>query len=251
MRIAFGTIPLGSAVDQRDSFALLDRFVDAGGTMLDTANNYPFWVEGCTGDESEATIGAWLAARGGAVRDKIFLGTKVGARPVTPGDRTLDHVEGLSAGTIRAGLEASLRRLRTDRVDLYWAHVEDRSVTLDETVGAFDGLVREGKVGAVGASNLPTWRLERARALAASSGRTPVHARAAAAHLPAAPARGHAARGWAHARVRRAARVRARGGRPDAVGVQHVDVRRLHAGRPAHRADLRPPGHDGAPGRAA
>ncbi|GAA1813443.1 aldo/keto reductase [Luedemannella flava] len=173
MRIAFGTIPLGSAVDQRDSFALLDRFVDAGGTMLDTANNYPFWVEGCTGDESEATIGAWLAARGGAVRDKIFLGTKVGARPVTPGDRTLDHVEGLSAGTIRAGLEASLRRLRTDRVDLYWAHVEDRSVTLDETVGAFDGLVREGKVGAVGASNLPTWRLERARALAASSGRTP------------------------------------------------------------------------------
>lgn len=172
MRIALGTIPLGSAVDQRASFALLDRFVDAGGTMLDTANNYPFWVDGCTGDESEATIGAWLAARAGA-RDKVFIGTKVGARPRTPGDRTLDDTEGLSAAVIRAGLDASLRRLRTDHVDLYWAHIEDRSVPLDETVGAFDAVVGAGKARALGASNLPTWRLERASALARASGRTP------------------------------------------------------------------------------
>ncbi|GAA1770406.1 aldo/keto reductase [Luedemannella helvata] len=168
MRIALGTIPLGSAVSQRDSFAILDRFVDAGGTLLDTANNYPFWVEGCTGDESEATIGAWLAARGSAVRDRVFVGTKVGARPVVPGDRTLDNTEGLSAAAINAGIEGSLRRLRTDRVDLYWAHVEDRSVPLEETLGAFHGLVSAGKVRELGASNLPTWRLERARARAAT-----------------------------------------------------------------------------------
>ena len=82
MQIALGTIPFGTAVNERDTFAILDRFVEAGGTMLDTADNYPFWVEGCTGDESEAAIGAWLAARDN--RDQVFLSTKVGARPSSP-----------------------------------------------------------------------------------------------------------------------------------------------------------------------
>lgn len=173
MRIALGTIPFGTTVDMRDTFAILDRFLDAGGTRLDTANNYPFWYEGCNGDESEAAIGEWLAARGSAVRDRVVLGTKVGARPNTPGDRTLDDTEGLSAKAIRAAVEDSLRRLRTDRIDLYWAHIEDRTVALEETVEAFDELVREGKVREVGASNLPTWRLERARALAKSRGWAP------------------------------------------------------------------------------
>ena len=173
MRIALGTIPFGTTVSTRDTFAILDRFLDAGGTMLDTANNYPFWYDGCTGDESETTIGAWLAARGSAVRDRMTLGTKVGARPTLAGDRTLDSAEGLAAGTIKAAAEDSLRRLGTDRIDLYWAHIEDRTVPLEETVGAFDELVRAGKVRAIGASNLPAWRLERVRSLATARGWTP------------------------------------------------------------------------------
>lgn len=165
MNIALGTILLGSRVDEQNSFAILDRFVEAGGTMLDTANNYPYWIDGCTGDESELAIGAWLAARNN--RDQVFISTKVGARPTGSGP------DGLSAGAIARGIEGSLDRLRTDHVDLYWSHVEDRSVPLEETLGAFDRVVREGKALSLGASNLPTWRLERARALANANGWTP------------------------------------------------------------------------------
>ncbi|MFG3440111.1 aldo/keto reductase [Nonomuraea sp. NPDC047897] len=171
MNIALGTIPFGTSVSERDSFAILDRFHEAGGTMLDTANNYPFWVDGCSGDESELTVGAWMAARGN--RDAIVLGTKMGARPTVPGDRTLDSAEGLSGAAVARAAEDSLRRLRTDRVDVYWAHIEDRSVPLEETLGAFDALVRDGKVRSVGASNVPTWRLERARSVSAAHGWAP------------------------------------------------------------------------------
>ncbi|MFI6507194.1 aldo/keto reductase [Streptosporangium sp. NPDC050855] len=161
--LALGTIPFGTAVDDETTFAILDRFAEAGGTMLDTANNYPFWIEGATGDESELAIGRWLAARGN--RDRMVLSTKCGARPTVPGDRTLDFAEGLSAKAIAAAAEGSLRRLGTDHVDVYWAHVEDRSVPLEETLGAFGELVRAGAVREIGASNVPAWRLERARAL--------------------------------------------------------------------------------------
>lgn len=166
---ALGTIPFGSTVDERTSFAILDRFAEAGGTMIDTANNYPFWAEGCTGDESEATIGRWLASRG--IRDRMTIGTKCGARPTVPGSRTLDHAEGLSAAAIHAAIEGSLRRLGTDTIDVYWAHVDDRSVPLEETVGAFAELVTQGKARAIGASNIPAWRLERARAISRAAGR--------------------------------------------------------------------------------
>jgi aryl-alcohol dehydrogenase-like predicted oxidoreductase len=165
---ALGTIPFGATVPADETFRLLDRFVEAGGRMLDTANNYPFWYEGCTGDESEATIGAWLAARG--TRDRVVIGTKVGARPSVAGDRTMGSAEGLAAPTIRAAVEGSLRRLGTDRVDVYWAHIEDRSVPVEETVEAFGELVKAGKVVELGASNLPAWRLERARATARALG---------------------------------------------------------------------------------
>ncbi|WP_182906453.1 aldo/keto reductase [Microbispora sp. H13382] len=168
MRIALGTIPFGTTVDEATSFAILDRFVEAGGTMLDTANNYPFWLEGATGDESEATIGRWLASRRN--RDSVVISTKCGARPAVPGARTLDAAEGLSAGVIRAAIEGSLRRLGTDHVDVYWAHVDDRSTPLEETVAAFDELVLAGKAKEVGASNHAVWRLERARSLAAARG---------------------------------------------------------------------------------
>lgn len=171
MDIALGTIPFGTTVDEKDTFAILDRFAEAGGRMLDTANNYPFWVPGRTGDESELAIGAWLAARGN--RDQMYLSTKVGARPTVPGDTTLDSAEGLSAAAIRTAIEGSLRRLGTDHADLYWAHIDDRSVPLEETLGAFDELVKAGKTRAIGASNLHSWRLERARNISAANGLTP------------------------------------------------------------------------------
>ncbi|WP_336206071.1 aldo/keto reductase [Nonomuraea sp. LPB2021202275-12-8] len=170
-KIALGTIPFGTTVSEKDTFAILDRFVEAGGTMLDTADNYPFWVEGRTGDESETAIGSWLAARGN--RDQVFLSTKVGARPTVPGDTTLASAEGLSAAAIGTAIEGSLRRLGTDHVDLYWSHIEDRSVPLEETLAAFDELAREGKIRHAGASNLPAWRLERARNVSAANGWLP------------------------------------------------------------------------------
>ncbi|RJL33080.1 aldo/keto reductase [Bailinhaonella thermotolerans] len=167
--LALGALPFGTRVDEETSFAILDRFAEAGGTVIDTSNNYAFWLDGATGDESETVVGRWLASRG--ARDRMVISTKVGARPTIPGDRTLDHIEGLSAAAIRKGAEGSLRRLGTDRIDVYWAHVEDRSVPLEETVGAFTELVDAGTVKAVGLSNHRTWRAERARALA------PAHAR--------------------------------------------------------------------------
>ena len=171
LRFALGTIPFGTVVGRRETFELLDRFVDAGGTMIDTANNYPFWYPGCTGDESERMIGDWLVAR--RSRDRVVLGTKVGARPRTPGDTTLDDIEGLSPKVIRAAIRGSLTRLLTDRVDIYWAHIDDRTVPLAETVGAFDELVRTGLAGTVGASNMVTWRMADARATALAARQTP------------------------------------------------------------------------------
>ncbi|MFC4060669.1 aldo/keto reductase [Planomonospora corallina] len=169
--LALGTIPFGTAVDDRTAFAIMDRFAEAGGALLDTSNNYPFWYDGATGDESELTIGRWLASRNN--RDHMVIGTKCGARPTVPGDRTLGSAEGLSAGAVGTAIEGSLRRLGTDHVDVYWAHIEDRSVPLAETAEAFDGLVRAGKVRELGASNLPVWRLERARNVARENGWTP------------------------------------------------------------------------------
>ncbi|GII85488.1 oxidoreductase [Sphaerisporangium siamense] len=169
--IALGTIPFGTALDEAASFAILDRFAEAGGTVLDTANNYTFWVDGGTGDESETTIGRWLASRG--ARDRMVVSTKCGARPTLPGARTLDSAEGLSPSTVRAAVEGSLRRLGTDHVDVYWAHVEDHATPLEEQARVFGELVAEGKARHVGASNHPAWRIERARGLALSAGLTP------------------------------------------------------------------------------
>ncbi|MDP9846893.1 aldo/keto reductase [Streptosporangium lutulentum] len=166
--LALGTIPFGTTLDDKAGFAILDRFAEAGGALLDTANNYPFWNEGATGDESELAIGRWLAARGN--RDRMVLSTKCGARPTVPGDRTLNSAEGLSATTIATAAEGSLRRLGTDHVDVYWAHVEDRSVPLEETLGAFAELARAGKIREIGASNMSAWRLERARAISRAGG---------------------------------------------------------------------------------
>jgi aryl-alcohol dehydrogenase-like predicted oxidoreductase len=160
--LSLGAMWFGTRVDETESFAILDRFVEAGGTLIDTANNYAFWLDGGAGGESETVVGRWLASR--KVRDRVVLSTKVGGMPKGTGR------EGLSAPVIRSALEGSLKRLGTDHVDVYWAHLEDRSVPLEETVDAFASAVEQGRVGVLGASNHATWRVERARRLARDRG---------------------------------------------------------------------------------
>ncbi|MFB9237892.1 aldo/keto reductase [Plantactinospora siamensis] len=169
--LALGAMFFGTLQDDRRSFELLDRFVDAGGVWIDTANCYAFWADPSGfGGQGEALLGRWLAARPG-VRDRVRISTKVGCEPTVAGGFP-DQVEGLSAGAIKNGIEGSLRRLGTDHVELYWAHKPDPHTPLAETVAAFDELVSAGTVGRLGCSNYPTWQLERARQLAAASGGT-------------------------------------------------------------------------------
>jgi len=163
--LVLGAMYFGTRVDEATSMALLDRFVDQGGTWIDTANCYAFWADPSgVGGQSETVIGRWLAARPRG-RDRVKISTKVRHQPTTPG-RWPESAEGLSAAAIREGVRKSLGRLGTDRVDLYWAHAEDRSVPLAETVEAFGELVESGLVGRLGASNHAAWRVERARQLA-------------------------------------------------------------------------------------
>lgn len=162
-----GVLAFGTTTDDETGFAVLDRYRELGGTFVDTSNNYAFWVTGSQGGESEEALGRWLASRG--CRDEMVVATKVGARPTVPG-AGLESVEGLSARVIEREVEESLRRLGTDHLDVYYAHVEDRSVPLEETVTAFGACVTRGLVRAIGASNHKTWRVERARALAAQAG---------------------------------------------------------------------------------
>ncbi|MEU4746177.1 aldo/keto reductase [Actinosynnema sp. NPDC023658] len=165
--LALGAMWFGTTTDERRSFELLDRFVDAGGVWIDTADSYAFWVDPSgAGGRSETVIGRWLAARPG-LRDRVRISTKVGAAP-TPDGRS----EGLSAGAVKSAVEGSLRRLGTDRVELYWAHMPDPATPLEETVAAFDELVAAGVVDRLGCSNYPIWQVERARQLARAGGGT-------------------------------------------------------------------------------
>jgi aryl-alcohol dehydrogenase-like predicted oxidoreductase len=134
------------------AFEIMDAFVEAGGNFLDTADVYSRWVEGNPGGVSEEVIGRWMKARGN--RRQIILATKVrGPMGQTPND------QGLSRKHICDAVEASLRRLQTNYIDLYQAHSFDADTPIDETLRAFDDLQRAGKVRYVGASNYPAWRL--------------------------------------------------------------------------------------------
>ncbi|NED99994.1 aldo/keto reductase [Phytoactinopolyspora halotolerans] len=169
LNVALGTMHFGTKVPEDESRDLLDRFVDAGGTMLDTADCYSFWQsETGFGGQSEEVIGRWLADRPG-MRERVYISTKVGAEPTVVGGFP-EHKQGLSADSIARGIEGSLKRLGVDRVDLYWAHMEDRSADLAETVDAFGELVRAGTVDRLGVSNHPLWMVERARQLARAHG---------------------------------------------------------------------------------
>jgi aryl-alcohol dehydrogenase-like predicted oxidoreductase len=168
-RFALGAMPFGTTVDEKTSFAILDRFVEAGGTTIDTANCYSFWVEGGAGGESEGVLGRWLKDRGG--RDRLTIASKVGSGPGPGGE-----AEGLAPEVIRDQLEGSLRRLGTDHLDLYYAHREDRTTPDEETLAAFHQAVADGKTRTLGASNHTAWRLAETRALAERRGWTPYSA---------------------------------------------------------------------------
>jgi aryl-alcohol dehydrogenase-like predicted oxidoreductase len=150
--LVLGGNVFGWSADKDDSFAVLDAFFDAGGSQIDTADGY-------AGGQSETIVGEWLASRG--CRDRVFLATKVGAR--APYDN-------LRAGTIAEAVENSLRRLQTDHIDLYWAHRDDASTPQEETLAAFDSLVRAGKVRYAGASNFSAERLQSALDIATERG---------------------------------------------------------------------------------
>jgi len=163
----FGPLVLGGNVfgwtaDKAQSFAVLDAFVAAGGRSIDTADVYSSWVPDNAGGESEAIIGEWLESRGN--RADVVIGTKVAMWDARPG---------LSDGNIRAAVEESLRRLRTDYIDLYYAHQDDPDVAQEEYVATFDALVKEGKVRELGASNFSADRLRSAVTIAKDAGLTP------------------------------------------------------------------------------
>ncbi|EXF24108.1 alcohol dehydrogenase [Nesterenkonia sp. AN1] len=146
--LCLGTNTFGWTSDRETSFAVLDAYVAAGGNFLDTADSYSAWVEGNRGGESETILGEWLATRG--QRDDVVLATKVSQHP---------EFKGLAPKTVAAAAEASLRRLGTDHIDLYYAHFDDEQTPLEETVGAFEELRATGKIRAVGLSNYTPERI--------------------------------------------------------------------------------------------
>ena len=151
--LAFGGNVFGWTVDEKASFALLDAFVDFGFNLVDTANMYSTWVPGNKGGESEAIIGNWLKSSG--KRDRIVLATKVG---MEMGDGS----KGLKKDYILKSVEDSLKRLQTDVIDLYQSHQDDPETPLEETLSAYDTLIKQGKVRAIGASNYDAHRLREA-----------------------------------------------------------------------------------------
>jgi aryl-alcohol dehydrogenase-like predicted oxidoreductase len=158
-RLCLGGNVFGWTADRETSFAVLDAYVAAGGNFVDTADSY-FWRKpGNSGGESEALIGEWMASRGN--RDAVVVATKVGSWP---------ERKGLSAKNIAEAVDDSLRRLRTDYIDLYYAHRDDPDTPQEETADAFDALVRTGKVRAIGASNFTAERLRSALEISARDG---------------------------------------------------------------------------------
>src|SRR5438034_4540013 len=153
--LCLGGNTFGWTTDQKASEAVLDAYVESGRNFIDPADVYARWAAGAGGGEAETVLGHWMAARRN--RPAVVIATKVmGQMGPGPNDT------GLSRMHIVEGVEASLRRLQTDYIDLYQAHWDDRETPLDETLRAFDDLVAQGKVRYIGASNYVAWRLTRA-----------------------------------------------------------------------------------------
>jgi aryl-alcohol dehydrogenase-like predicted oxidoreductase len=157
--LCLGGNVFGSSADQDQSFEVMDAYQAAGGNFIDTADSYLWRLPGNSGGESETIIGNWLTARGN--RADTVVATKVGSWPVHPG---------LSAENIAVAADESLRRLRTDYIDLYYAHRDDPDTPLEETLSAFDALVRAGKVRYIAASNYSAPRLAEALRISAENG---------------------------------------------------------------------------------
>ena len=151
--LCLGAMYLGSREGKDVSYSLLDQYLAAGGSFIDTANIYAHWVPGGKGGESEILLGQWLKERSN--RQKIFLASKVGFN-------YSEQESGLTARQIEVEAEKSLRRLGVDTIDLYYAHCDDRNTPLEEVMEAFNRLVQAGKVRFIGASNYLAWRLEKA-----------------------------------------------------------------------------------------
>lgn len=160
--VCLGAMNFGTTTSEADSFKVIDAYIEAGGNFIDTSNNYAHWAG--TGDESETTLGQYFRERGN--RDKIVLATKVGFDRKGQG-------AGLRAEQIEYWIDESLRKMNTDYIDIYYAHTDDISTPLEETMEAFDRLVKKGKVRALGGSNYDTWRFLEANGVADRKGLTP------------------------------------------------------------------------------
>ena len=154
--LAFGGNVFGWTADEATSMRLLDRFVDEGFNLIDTADMYSKWVPGNKGGESETLIGKWLKKSG--KRGKVVIATKVGME-MAPDKK------GLSPAYIQRAVEDSLKRLQTDHIDLYQSHTDDAETPLADTLGAYEKLIRIGKVRAIGASNYSAERFEESLAV--------------------------------------------------------------------------------------
>ncbi len=157
--LVFGGNVFGWTADERTSFSILDAFVDHGLNFIDTADVYSAWVDGHQGGESETIIGKWLKDSG--KRDKIVLATKVGMLSTRPG---------LSAANIEAAVNDSLKRLKTDYIDVYFSHLDDTKTPLVDTLGAYQKLIAAGKIRVIGASNYTGERLEEALKVSVKEG---------------------------------------------------------------------------------
>ncbi|MEO7410775.1 MAG: aldo/keto reductase, partial [Sphingomicrobium sp.] len=158
--LALGGNVLGWTADEATSFFILDAFVDAGGTMIDSADVYSAWAPGHVGGESEAVIGTWLK-RDPAKRNKVIIATKVG------------FMAGLAPDTIAPACEASLKRLGVESIDLYYQHQDDEKVPLADSLAAFEALRAAGKIHSIGLSNFSAARVEEALDAAVQAGIEP------------------------------------------------------------------------------
>jgi aryl-alcohol dehydrogenase-like predicted oxidoreductase len=172
--ICLGTMQMGTKIDEATSFAILDRFVEAGGTFIDTANSYSFWDRGY-GRDSEDVIGRWLQSRGRP--EGLRIATKVGAGKADPAlplsNTPPTNFEGLGAAVVDREVRESARHLGVEQIDVVYGHVDDLETPLAETVGAFGALQEEGLIGVAGISNVALWRVVEAREEALRQGIAP------------------------------------------------------------------------------
>lgn len=148
-RVNFGGNVFGWTLDEAKSFEILDQFIERGGNFIDTADTYPWWVNGI-GGLSEIIIGKWMKSRGN--REKLVIATKVGSH-------TKEHDYDISKKHILKSVDESLQRLQTDYIDLYYTHFDDKKTSVEETLSAYDEIVKAGKVRYIAASNVSPERL--------------------------------------------------------------------------------------------